>query len=244
MSKDKASRKLALKRETITTLTGDDLDNVHGGSTPLAVSATVSLASIISGAVSGPLINIFGTGDAKSKPPKGLSVPATRYTAPGTAPPGTGRPIPGRCCSPETPILTPDGEIAIRDVGVGDRVYSLQRGKLVVVPVIRTCRVRVHQHRVARVALDNGRVLFVTPTHPTADGRLVGDLRPGNALGAFRVSSLEIVDYKEYATHDILPHSETGTYIAAGALLGSTLFPVASRARDEQPTIQTPHVGS
>lgn len=62
--------------------------------------------------------------------------------------------------------------------------------------------------------------------HPTADGRQFGELRPGNRLDELHtVQSVEVVPYRHDATYDILPASGTGTYFAAGALVGSTLRP-------------------
>jgi hypothetical protein len=70
--------------------------------------------------------------------------------------------------------------------------------------------------------------------HPTADGRFFGELAPGDWLGGREVASARVVPYADDATYDILPDSDTGTYFAAGALIGSTL---AGRPR---PTSRSP----
>ena len=38
------------------------------------------------------------------------------------------------------------------------------------------------------------------------------------------VRSAQWVPYRYERTHDILPDSDSGTYVAAGALIGSSLF--------------------
>jgi len=75
------------------------------------------------------------------------------------------------------------------------------------------------------VVLDSGAVLEISPGHPTADGRTFGDLAASSRLDdQHRVVSAAIVPYDHDATYDILPASDTGTYYAAGTLIGSTLF--------------------
>jgi hypothetical protein len=75
-----------------------------------------------------------------------------------------------------------------------------------------------------RVELEGGRVLEISPGHPTADGRTFGDLVTGGFLDEqHEVVSARLVPYAYDATYDILPNSNTGTYFAAGALVGSTL---------------------
>ncbi|HET7542418.1 MAG TPA: hypothetical protein VFK05_21260 [Polyangiaceae bacterium] len=108
---------------------------------------------------------------------------------------------------------------------VGDLVYSVDRDAIVVVPLLKAEHTSVARHRVVRVVLEDGRVLEISPGHPTADGRTFGDLLPGSKLDtAHSVLSAELVPYTYDATFDILPASSTGAYFAAGALIGSTLF--------------------
>jgi hypothetical protein len=42
-------------------------------------------------------------------------------------------------------------------------------------------------------------------------------------MGGREVASIRVVPYGHDATYDILPDSDTGTYFAGGALIGSTL---------------------
>jgi hypothetical protein len=128
------------------------------------------------------------------------------------------------CNSPDTPIATPDGERAIADLREGDLVLSMNDGQLVAVPVLATRSVQVFNHAVVHIVLDNGRTIEVSGSHPTADGRRLDALQPGDALGGPHVQSIALVPYEHDRTYDILPASDTGTYVAGGALIGSTLF--------------------
>ncbi|HEY6463600.1 MAG TPA: Hint domain-containing protein, partial [Polyangiaceae bacterium] len=129
------------------------------------------------------------------------------------------------CASPDTPIATPTGDRPIASLAVGDLVMSVDHGQLVAVPVIATRRTPVSHHRVMEVRLEGGAVLDVSAAHPTADGRTFGDLRAGDWLGGRTVTSVTAVPYPFDATYDVLPDSDTGTYVAGGALVGSTLAP-------------------
>ena len=84
-------------------------------------------------------------------------------------------------------------------------------------------RTPVYDHRVTRVVLDDGAVLEISAPHPLADGRLFGSLHAGQRLDGHAVVASEVVDYAYPYTHDILPDSDSGAYLAAGLWLGSTL---------------------
>lgn len=127
------------------------------------------------------------------------------------------------CNAPDTPIMTPDGERAVSELREGDLVFSQHQGAVVAVPVLATRSVRVFDHAVVRLALDTGQQLQISGSHPTADGRRLDSLRPGDALGEVRVLSVELVPYEHARTYDILPASDSGTYLAGGAWIGSTL---------------------
>jgi hypothetical protein len=102
-------------------------------------------------------------------------------------------------------------------------VYSVDHGRLVVVPIAAVQRNPVARHHVVRVALASGRVLRVSAPHPTADGRSFGLLGAGDSLGGVAVVAAERVPYAEPFTYDVLPASDSGAYFAAGALIGSTM---------------------
>jgi hypothetical protein len=127
------------------------------------------------------------------------------------------------CASPDTPIATPMGERMIADLAAGDLVYTVRGQAVVAVPILRVNKIAAHDHHVVRVTLDSGRVLEISPRHPTAEGRTFADLRPGDRLDGARVVEATLIPYTHPFTYDILPDSDTGTYFAGGALIGSTL---------------------
>ena len=127
------------------------------------------------------------------------------------------------CASPDTPIATPMGERMIADLVAGDLVYTVRGQAVVVAPILRVNKIPAHDHHVVRVTLDSGRVLEISPRHPTAEGRTFADLRPGDHLDGARVVEATLIPYTHSFTHDILPDSDTGTYFAGGVLIGSTL---------------------
>jgi hypothetical protein len=130
-----------------------------------------------------------------------------------------------KCASPDTPIATPGGNRAIATLQVGDLVYSVDHDALRAVPVMRVERTRAERHLVMRVALAGGAMLEISAGHPTADGRVFGDLRAGEGLDGRTIEHVEVVPYQFPCTYDILPASTSGTYFADGVLIGSTLGP-------------------
>lgn len=127
------------------------------------------------------------------------------------------------CASPDTPIATPTGERKISSLRAGELVYSVDRGRLKAVPIVRTQRTLAKDHHVVRVVLTSGRILEISPRHPTATGQPWGELQAGDALDGVGIAKTELIPYVRDATYDILPASDTGTYFAAGVLIGSTL---------------------
>lgn len=134
----------------------------------------------------------------------------------------------GICASPDTPIDTPSGPRAIAGLRPGDLVYSVDKGRVAAVPIRRVQRVVVHAHSVIHVDLASGSTLEISAPHPTADGRLFGDLAAGDELDGVRILRVERVPYSFEATYDILPDSDTGTYFAGGVLIGTTMAPPAT----------------
>ena len=129
------------------------------------------------------------------------------------------------CLALGTRIATPNGERAVEELRVGDIVWTTDaRGERVAARLVAVGSTPVPAtHEVVRLALDDGRVVFVSPGHPTADGRRVGDLAVGDTLEGARIASATRVTYGGGATFDILPAGATGAYWANGVLLGSTL---------------------
>jgi hypothetical protein len=132
---------------------------------------------------------------------------------------------PCRCASPDTRIATADGERTIASLLPGDLVYSADHGALVLVPIAEVHRSPVADHFVMRARLANGRTLLMSPGHPTADGRFFRELNAGDAIDGVAIEAIELAAYEHDATYDIRPASDTGTYVAEGVLVGSTLAP-------------------
>jgi len=129
------------------------------------------------------------------------------------------------CASPDTPIATPLGERAIAELRVGDLVYSVDNGAIMPVRLVSVGKTPVTHHHVVRLVFREGRSLEISAGHPTGDGRTFGDLQAGGQLDRHEIISAEVVPYRHAFTYDVLPDSSTGTYFAAGALIGSTLAP-------------------
>jgi hypothetical protein len=129
------------------------------------------------------------------------------------------------CLPSWTLISTPIGDLPVTELRPGMPVYTLDvNGNKVVKPVDLVSKVLVSRdHRMCHLILNDGRQLFVSPGHPTADNGRVGDLEPGDVLDGAGVVSIEKVRYEAGHTYDLLPSGGTGCYWADGVLLGSTL---------------------
>jgi hypothetical protein len=188
-------------------------NGVGYGSTSAMLNVTT--AEAYGGLIAGTFTaNVVPAGGADAGPPIALY---------GTFHLCDNRDVEGVCASPDTPIATPTGSVPIADLGVGDLVYSVEHEAIVTVPIVRVSRTPVMKHHVMRIALEDGAVLEISRGHPTADGRTFAVLRPGDLLDGQAITSAELIPYEHAFTYDILPASETGTYYAGGALIGSTL---------------------
>ena len=129
------------------------------------------------------------------------------------------------CLAGNTFIDTPSGLIAVKDLRVGMSVWTIDKsGKRVSGVVVKTSKTPVSRtHQMIHLILNDGRELFVSPGHPTVDGRMVGDFIVNDFYDGARVTASGLVAYDDTATYDILPSGETGFYWANGILLGSTL---------------------
>jgi len=129
------------------------------------------------------------------------------------------------CLAKGTLIDTPAGPLPVQDLRVGMLVWTMDRaGARAAMPVLRVGKTVVPStHAVVHLVLADGRELWVSPGHPTADGRRAGQLQAGDQLDGGIIRSASLVSYTGYATYDLLPAGETGFYWANGILLASTL---------------------
>ncbi len=129
------------------------------------------------------------------------------------------------CLAANTDIDTPAGPVAVRDMREGMPVWTMDKaGHRVAAVVVKTGHTDVPSaHQVVHLVLDDGRELYVSPGHPTIDGRTVADFTIGTLYDGSIVVSADLVAYDGQATYDILPSGETGFYWANGVLLDSTL---------------------
>ncbi len=129
------------------------------------------------------------------------------------------------CLAAGTRIDTPRGAVAVENLQVGDSVWTMNdAGERVSATILKVFRVPVPaSHPVVHVKLSDGRELWASPGHPTADGGLLDDLKVNDPLDGARVIWVERLPYGGTATYDILPSGDTGFYWADGILMGSTL---------------------
>ena len=129
------------------------------------------------------------------------------------------------CLAAGTRIDTPQGPVAVEDLRVGSPVWTMNAsGERVPATILETVRVAVPaRHQMVHIVLSDGRELWASPGHPTADGRALGHLKVGDLLDSARVTRLELLTYDGFTTYDLLPAGDTGFYWADGILMGSTL---------------------
>ena len=167
-------------------------------------------------------LGVFGTPQQASRV-EGTIDQRGNVTIAGRTP--SGQPPCPICLARGTRIATPSGDVAVEDLKVGDIVWTLDAaGARVAAPLLEIGSTPVPAtHRVVQLRLSDGRAVDVSPGHPTADGRNVGDLAPGDGYDGAVVVSAELVSYTGGATFDVLPAGTTGVYWANGVLLGSTI---------------------
>jgi hypothetical protein len=95
-------------------------------------------------------------------------------------------------------------------------------GHRVTAPVLLVSHRPAPRHHVLRLVLSDGRAVAASAGHPTADGRHLGQLRPGDLLDGSHITAVQSVSYVG-DTWDLLPAGPTGAYWADDILLGSTL---------------------
>ena len=129
-----------------------------------------------------------------------------------------------KCLPPATRIATPNGNVPVRDVQVGTEIWTRDDlGRRIVgrVELVGSVEI-IGEHHVARLVLDDGRTLTVSPQHPTVDA-LVQELRVGDVYDGASIVRLDFVPYTGARTFDLLPSGPSGIYWADGVPLRSTL---------------------
>jgi hypothetical protein len=131
------------------------------------------------------------------------------------------------CLARGTLIDTPGGPVPVESLHAGMSVWTLEASGTRIEGVIEEVGSTPvpPTHQVVHLVLNGGRQVWVSPGHPLPDGRLVGQLRPGDEVDGGVVVSAELVPYLGGATFDLLPSGSTGDYWANGIRLASTLGP-------------------
>ncbi|MDP2741093.1 MAG: hypothetical protein Q8O66_00155, partial [bacterium] len=129
------------------------------------------------------------------------------------------------CLAKNTLIDASQGPAPVQDIKKGDLVWTLnESGGRVIGVVVKTSKTLVPlNHKMVKLILEDGRTLFVSPGHPTTDGRSVKSFRPGDLYSNSKVLSSDLVFYSDEFTYDILPSGPTGFYFANDIPLASTL---------------------
>jgi Hint domain len=129
------------------------------------------------------------------------------------------------CLARGTRIATPSGEVAVDQLRVGDVVWTLdESGDRIAAPLVAIGSTPVPStHEVVRIVLGDGRTVLVSPGHPTADGRRIGDVRVGDTLDGAPVLLAQREPYSVGFTFDVRPAGASGAYWANGVLLLSTI---------------------
>lgn len=127
-------------------------------------------------------------------------------------------------------IATPDGEVAVRDLLPGMRVWTLDaKGQRVAEAITTVGHVPAPpSHQMVRVTMSDGRAVSASPLHPTCAAAkpaaaTVDALARGQRFDGATIATSARQAYAGGDTWDLLPAGATGCYWANGVLLGSTL---------------------
>jgi len=138
-----------------------------------------------------------------------------------------GEPMCPICLARGTLIDTPAGAVQVEGLRLGDPIWTLTvDGRRVAGIVIALGSTTAPpNHEVVRLVLEDGRTVTASPGHPLADGRLIGDLRPGDVVDGSPVADVVREPYASTETFDLVSSGDVGVYFAGGIPLGSTLVP-------------------
>lgn len=129
------------------------------------------------------------------------------------------------CLSGDTMIDTLNVSVRITDLREGMEVWTADgSGTRMLATILKTSKTAVPQnHMMIHLILADGRELYASPGHPLADGRILGNIKPGDIVDGSAAVSADMIPYGKAYTYDILPSGDTGAYWANGILVGSTL---------------------
>ena len=136
-----------------------------------------------------------------------------------------GQPICPICLARGTRIQTPSGGVPVELLRIGAAVWTLDTaGRVIPGTVLGLGSTSAPvNHHVVRLVLADGRSVTASPGHPLADGRLLGNLRPGDLVDGSRVVVANLVPYTGGETFDIVVSGPTGVYLVDGIALASTI---------------------
>jgi len=122
-------------------------------------------------------------------------------------------------------IATPAGDVPIRELEVGDLVYTEDaRGRRITTRLLRVNALAITEaHTLTVLTLSDGRRVRASPGHPSALGPELRTFAVGAQLDGATVTAVDAVPYDGAHTFDVLPAGPTGVYWADGVRLGSTL---------------------
>src|SRR5205823_1893596 len=120
------------------------------------------------------------------------------------------------CLARGTRIATPTGDVAVEDVRVGMRIWSVDptKQKMVATMLEVSSTTVPSTHKVVRLVLTNGRVLRASPGHPLADGRRLGSIQTRDVVDGSIVRSATLEPYRDGRTFNLLPDSPSDVYFA------------------------------
>jgi hypothetical protein len=129
------------------------------------------------------------------------------------------------CLAFDTLIATPQVDIAVQNIQVGQLVWTQDLlGSRVVAAVLKTARTAVPEgFQILRITLNDGRTVSASPGHPSAEMKALSEYRVGDSLSGGRITGIEHLNYNAGFTYDLLPAGSSRFYWANSILLMSTL---------------------
>jgi hypothetical protein len=129
------------------------------------------------------------------------------------------------CLPGNTLIKTPDGNVAVSNLKVGDEVVSFDDNNCSIIEkIVQTSKIPVAEfHELIQLQLNDGRLISASPGHPLTNGKSFEEIKIGDLVNGSIVKNINLIFSRELFTYDILPGGPTGFYVANGVEIGSTL---------------------